>query len=181
MLAEIEWVYRRLGGVQQRCPFRPGAWDLELPAVAVELDEEQHFNRYRAMTLESKLYLGGRFPVGEYLSHCGSHESECLRKASNRGYWANQSTIAHFGPAGPIGDLNSSGAPRWKQRAFYDFIKDLAPKLVNTSVARIAIWDTIQVHGRCLQLKDVLDSGSASAAAALIELIERRAGTTLDS
>lgn len=174
--AGIERVYRRLDGLLSLCPAQPGPWDAELPTVAVELDEEQHFNRYRAMTLESPLYQGSLFPVDDYLSFCRSYEDECLRKASNRGYWATPSTIAQFGPAGAPGDLNPPGAPRWKQRAFYDFLKDLAPVLVDTCVARIAIWDTLDVDGVRMQVKDVLDQHLSSAARALVDLIQRRSG-----
>ena len=53
--AEIEVVYRRLGGILARGPLNPGCWDLEIAGVAVELDEEQHFNRYRGTTIESTL------------------------------------------------------------------------------------------------------------------------------
>ncbi|MBI4322365.1 MAG: hypothetical protein HY675_28060 [Chloroflexi bacterium] len=96
--------------------------------------------------------------MGEYLSFCRSFEGECLSKASNRGYWANPSTIAQFGPAGALRDLNPPGSPRWKQRAFYDFLKDLAPVLMGTSVARIAIWDMVGVDGTRVSVDD--DSGT---------------------
>jgi len=112
--AEIGRVYRQLGGILDLCPLQPGPWDLELAGVAVELDEEQHFNRYRALTLESTLYARSRFPVNVYRGYCHSYEGECLRKAANRGYWASPSTIAQFGPAGILRNLDPPGAPRWK-------------------------------------------------------------------
>jgi hypothetical protein len=173
---EIEQVYRQLGGVLALCPVQPGAWDVELAGIAVELDEEQHFNRYRALTLGSPLYEGTRLPVREYSLFCTSYEGECLRKASNRGYWASLSTIAQFGQAGALRDLNPPGAPRWKQRAFYDFLKDMAPTLTETPVARIAIWDDVEVDGARMQVKQVLDRQVKPALPALIALIERRSG-----
>jgi hypothetical protein len=44
----------------------------------------------------------------------------------------------------PVGDLGGDGAPRWKQRALYDAIKDTAP-LIGREIrlARVATHDTI--------------------------------------
>lgn len=173
---EIERVYRQLGGVLALSPVRPGAWDVELAGVAVELDEEQHFNRYRAVTLGSALYDGGRLSVREYSEFCTTYEDECLRKASSRAYWAGPSTIAQFGQAGALRDLNPPGSPRWKQRAFYDFLKDMAPILTETPVARIAIWDEVEADGERMRVKDVLDNRVEAATPAIIGLIERRSG-----
>lgn len=66
----------------------------------------------------------------------------------------------------------------WR-RAFYDFLKDLAPVIVGTAVARIAIWDILEVDGTRVQIKDVLDGYRSSAVPALIDLIERRSGVAL--
>jgi hypothetical protein len=43
----------------------------------------------------------------------------------------------------PAGDLDS-GAPRWKQRAFYDAMKDTAPAVdMGLAVARVSIYDNV--------------------------------------
>ncbi len=53
----VEAVHRRLGGVQQSFPLNlRGRWDIALDGVAVELDEELHFNRCRALTLKAGVY-----------------------------------------------------------------------------------------------------------------------------
>ena len=46
-------LYRSLGGsAEDFVVFRPGVWDIVLAdGLIVELDEEQHFNRYRSATL----------------------------------------------------------------------------------------------------------------------------------
>ena len=49
-------VYRRLGGIRPEPRVAPGGWDVVAGGYAWELDEEQHFNRYRLITLRSRVY-----------------------------------------------------------------------------------------------------------------------------
>ena len=136
---DVVELYRALDGRSERPALRPGSWDLALASGAVvELDEELHFNRYRALTLEQP--WAARLPWHEdYLAMCREHEQECLRAGSWGKRWTNPSCEAMFGPPGPVGDL-LAGAPRWKQRALYDAIKDAqaaaggGPPLVRLSV-----------------------------------------------
>jgi len=45
---------------------------------------------------------------------------------------------------GPPGDLDGEGAPRWKQRALYDALKDTAPLLPEgLRLARVATHDHV--------------------------------------
>ena len=53
---EIESVYRSLGGILPSIPLNLRHWDTEFDEIAVELDEELHFNRYRSITLKSAIY-----------------------------------------------------------------------------------------------------------------------------
>lgn len=82
-----------------------------------------------------------------YRTYCESREGACLSKAKHGGYWASDPTLRQFGPASVPGDLQPPGSPRWKQRAFYDFLKDVAPIAFGTPLARLAIWDTVSVNG----------------------------------
>src|SRR4051812_38971708 len=51
--AKVMEVYRALGGTQDQPALTPNGWDCPLAdGLIVELDELQHFNRYRATTLE---------------------------------------------------------------------------------------------------------------------------------
>lgn len=87
-----------------------------------------------------------------------------------------------FGEGGAAGDLLGAGSPRWKQRAFYDFVKDLAPLCANISVARLAIWDLVEIEGKRALLGDLLtglgkrDIHSESVRTALRKLVLERAG-----
>lgn len=61
---EVRRVYRVLGGRLPEFPLNLRSWDVCVGDVAIELDEQRHFNRYRRMTLDSSLYdLLPRFPV----------------------------------------------------------------------------------------------------------------------
>jgi hypothetical protein len=127
---EIMRVYSALGGIMCNFPLNLRKWDIEADGIAVELDEDLHFNRYRRLTLHSKIYDGlPCFPRSEYMSYCSGHESDCLKAGSYGGKWTNNSCEAQFGEAATKGDLTGNGSPRWKQRAFYDFAKDLTPLL----------------------------------------------------
>ncbi len=122
----------------------PGPWDLLVDGVLVELDEQMHFNRYRAVTLDIAAYDElPRFPRDTYRAFCSTREAECLRHGWSFGAWANTSTIRHFGAPGPQGQLEGPGSPRWKQRALYDTVKDLA-----VSAARFRRWHA-SPSGRC--------------------------------
>lgn len=146
--------YVRLGRVRVQPRVAPGPWDLQLGNVAIELDEENHFNRYRGTTLEADAYQRiVCFDQAAYRSWCASEEAACLIYGQ---YWTNDSCEREFGPAGRRGDLSGRGAPRWKQRAFYDFIKDLAPECLEISVARLSIYEAITCGNDTAPLGDVL-------------------------
>ena len=178
--SEVQSVYKQLDGELNYFPIRVGHWDLRVGAVAIELDEEQHFNRYRLQALQSSVYSTlSSFPRCAYLSYCERQEKECLRKASRGGYWSNASCIRQFGRESSKGDLTPPGSPRWKQRAFYDFLKDLAPIICDTPLARVSIWDDVSVNGVNVLVKEVLRSRSSSAVPGLVALMEARAGVSL--
>lgn len=49
----VEALYVALGGRRGAPALGPRGWDLLAGETLVELDEEQHFNRYRATTLQT--------------------------------------------------------------------------------------------------------------------------------
>jgi hypothetical protein len=49
-------VFRSLGGLAGPI-LNPGKWDISTADFVVEFDEEQHFNRYRLMTLDCPLLV----------------------------------------------------------------------------------------------------------------------------
>lgn len=163
-------LYRALDGRSERPALRPGAWDLALASGAVvELDEELHFNRYRAVTFDRA--WSARLPWrDDYLAMCHAHEQDCVRAGSWGKRWTNSSCEAMFGPAGSAGELDA-GAPRWKQRALYDAIKDAqAAAGGGRSLVRLSVHD--RVGGTTLGV--VLEARAAADLDALLRLVNRR-------
>jgi hypothetical protein len=179
--SEVTRLYRELGGRKDPDSLKPGAWDVLVDDVLVELDEQLHFNRYRALTLQARSYEGmPRFPLAAYRTFCVTREDVCLKDGKGQGRWMNPSTDAHFGPAGPRGNLSGNGATRWKQRAVYDLMKDLTQLDAGAApLARIAIWDSLPgLPG--LTVDDAVNQTSKQRAVdSLHTLIRERSGRAL--
>lgn len=143
--AEVLSLYRELGGRHESPALLPGPWDVQVDSILVEVDEQLHFNRYRAMTLTTVSYQRlPRFPLAAYRAFCAAKENACLRMGKAQGRWMNASTEKHFGPSALRGELSGNGSSRWKQRAIYDVMKDLTQLDPDTPrLARIAIWDSL--------------------------------------
>ena len=88
------------------------------------------------------------------------------------GRWTTQSAETQFGASAPPGELSGPGSARWRQRAFFDFVKDLAPLACGLPMARIAIWDRVAFGSVSMTLGHALDE--VAAAPAIARLIESR-------
>lgn len=156
---ELLTVYKSIGGCLEMAPFKFGSWDIFTDNFIIELDEEQHFNRYRKKTLESSIYKKYNwFNVDVYNTYCIEKENICLKKAKRGGYWKNNSTEKQFGIASLNGDFSGNGSPRWKQRAFYDFCRDLYSKVNNIPVYRFSIYDEMINNGQKIILGKALEN-----------------------
>lgn len=142
-LAELLSVYETLGGLREPSTFRPGSWDLAFDdGLIIELDEELHFNRYRGLTFG--LGDSSTLPwASAYARYCTQQETACLAAGRWGKRWTSPSSEKHFGPANGAGTLVDGGAPRWKQRAFYDAMKDIAARAGELRLARLSVWDNI--------------------------------------
>lgn len=152
---ELPGLYRRLGGAQEAPTLRPGAWDLTFGgSLVVELDEELHFNRYRALTLSAS--WAADLPwTAEYRAYCEQQEGDCPSAGTWGKRWTNPfCDRVSARAAGPVGELDGEGAPRWRQRALYDAMKDAAPSIdLGVCMARVSVHDTLDG----VRLWDVLD------------------------
>jgi hypothetical protein len=174
--AELIELYQALGGKEPIRALRPGAWDLAfIGGLVVELDEELHFNRYRLRTLQAP--WNARLPWHDaYLDLCDRHEQACLGAGRWGKRWTSRSCESMFGPPGEAGVLEGAGAPRWKQRALYDAIKDIAALTSNAlHLVRLSVWDTIDD----VRLGDALSGGAPIDDERLRELVAERTTSPL--
>ena len=169
---EVAALYNALGGRAEVLPTaRPGAWDLMFePAVVVELDEELHFNRYRQLTLDAD--WSSPLPWrDDYLRLCRQRETNCLAAGKWGKRWTNASCEAMFGVADSPGVFETGGAPRWKQRALYDSIKDaVALSGSGIRLARISTHDVVDG----VALGAILEHRATCDLDALVALVEER-------
>ncbi len=137
-------LFESLGGQTPTPRLRPGAWDLAFSdGLVIELDEELHFNRYRAQTLRPQ--WAATLPWRDsYLHLCADFEKECLAAGRWGKRWTTPSCESMFGPPSPPGVLDGPGSPRWKQRALYDAVKDIAALQSPTPrLCRLSVWDQV--------------------------------------
>lgn len=133
-------IYKNLGGVLPEIPVKAGSYDIDTREFIIELDEENHFNRYRLATLDSVIYQENKnLDVAKYKICCRQYEDKCRR--TPLGYWENPSAQKMFGVSPVDGDFGIDTPSRWKQRAFYDYIKDITSIVLDVPILRISIYD----------------------------------------
>jgi hypothetical protein len=167
----VDAIYRALGGTNANASLRPGRWDLAFEGgLVVELDEELHFNRYRRSTFEQSWTRPMPWR-DDYLRFTLEYEPACLAAGRWGKRWTNSSCERLFGKADPPGAFLPVGAPRWKQRALYDAMKDIwALEGQHFQLARLATVDVIAV----IRLGDALEGRAVVDLDALRELVGRR-------
>ncbi|MGZ0711317.1 DUF7255 family protein (plasmid) [Coraliomargarita sp. W4R53] len=138
---ELMRLFDALGGNRSVTRLAPGGWDLTTrDGLAVELDEQFHFTRYRAKTLESPQLEVLPWAVA-YRDFCARFERAATRGGGGR--WTSPSSEKMFGTSDLPGVFGQRGSARGKQRALYDAMKDIAASTGVLQLARISIYDQI--------------------------------------
>ena len=146
--SEVESMYKELGGILGEPPLTFGSWDISTPEFILELDEENHFNRYRLQTLNSNVYqMINGFRLDEYMRFCTLYESGCRKHG---GFWKNNSSEKLFVKSDDNGCLNGTGS----SSAFYDFLRDVTGLIMEIPVIRLSIYQTFK--GR--KVYDIIES-----------------------
>ena len=106
-----------------------------------------------------------------YVVFSRDHREMCLKAGGYAGKWANPSTDRMFGGSDPVKTFAALGSSRWKQRAFYDSVKDAYALHTNgASLVRISIHD--ELDG--LSVNAILNKGQLINADLLRDLIGAR-------
>lgn len=165
----INEVYQGLGGILDEYLIGFGNFDIVTEDYFIEVDEEQHFHRYRAMTLQASIYQNNTyFPIDDYQRFCRELEKNAR---TDGGFWTNKSCERQFGKSSPERDFNGNGPARWKQRAFYDFLKDVYSLITGKPVYRFSIYE--MVAGR--KINSILKRGKNEEE--LFDFISQRIST----
>ncbi|QKS16491.1 hypothetical protein HUN59_09950 [Curtobacterium sp. Csp2] len=164
-------LYRSLGGLAPEPQIRPGPWDLSYGDVVVELDEDFHFNRYRTLTLLAPFASTLPWAV-DYRRHSTDQEH---RSGTGGRRWTNPSAERMFGSADAEMVFLDVGAPRWKQRALYDAVKDAAAATGMVRLARLSVHDDVEG----IRLEDYLRGRAAVTPEALFGFVAARSSAPL--
>lgn len=81
--------------------------------------------------------------MADYKQYCEIYEGGCLTYGK---YWSTPSSDKQFGISSPNKDLAGVGASRWRQRAFYDFVKDVYSIVANVPIIRVSIYDIYKTN-----------------------------------
>jgi len=169
---EIINVYKKLNGQLNQYPANYRGLDINCSDFIIELDEERHFNRYRLITLDSVLYKTfNSFDIKQYKRYCEVYELNCLSSASWSKNWETKTSKEQFGISDDEGCLKEHGSSRWKQRAFYDYLRDVTSSIYKIPIIRISIWD--EING-----KTVNELINCNEFKGVLELIESKVSTS---
>lgn len=175
LTSDVMGVYKDLGGKLAKPEVLFPAFDLEFENLAIFMDEERNFNRYRAITLQSPLYSKlSNFSLEKYRSFCRTFEQECLKSASFGHHWSNSFSEKDFGRSGEKGDLYKDGASAWKYKAFQDFLTDLMPLVFDIPVIRFSIYDNLLINSKMYRVNEIIISSRQDLKIALAKNFERR-------
>lgn len=170
--SEVLRIHALLGGLSESPVLRPGSWDLQTEdGIVIELDEEFHFTRYRAATLQRPMLQ--ELPwAATHLEHCVDQERAAM---AGGGRWTSPPSEKMFGPSDPVGVFGEHGSARGKQRALYDAMKDVAAASGAVRLARISIYDLVAG----VTLGDILKGKRTASPAAVREAVETRVHLTV--
>jgi len=152
---EYERIYRSLGGTLDVIPCGMREYDISTPYFNLELDEEQHYNRFRALTLTSSTVYDriGNFPMLQYKALCREFEGTCRTDGK---YGRSNSSNKQF-QRDSLCEPGREEMTRWKQRAFYDFLKDSLSLITRKPLIRISIYEEILYNTQSITIGAILD------------------------
>ena len=148
----------------------------------LQLDDELSFNRYRAKTLKSSIYLYCKsFKVDNYKRYCRIYEKDCLKKGLQENIWSNPDAVRLFGPPAETGDFFGVGSPGWMFNALQEMAADVYAYTHKLKLVRISIYDTIMTNGHLQQIGKLFESRQNKHQDALFKYLSGRLKTATGS
>ncbi len=148
---------------------------MEFGRFCVLLDEQIHFNRYRAKTLRSSFYENLKsFPLMKYKSYSRKYESECIKSGTANPAWTNRVAEFHFGASQSSGDLGLRGSAGWKLTAFKDFTIDMVARQRKIRLIRISVWDDLMINKVLKKYYELLMSPGTIESELILKYVERK-------
>lgn len=167
--------YESLGGREAFPEIKIHVPFMEFGRFCVLLDEQIHFNRYRAKTLRSSFYENlTSFPLMKYRSYSRKYEVECLKSGTSNPAWTNKEAERQFGPSQHNGDLGLSGSSGWKLIAFKDFAIDLIARQRKIRLLRVSVWDDILINKKLVKFNELLMSPGNAESELILKYVERK-------
>ena len=173
---EVEEVYKNLGGTGNCLEIGFSLPEgIETEKVRLSLDGSLHFNRYRAITLQSSVYeVHGISWRDAFRRNCRSQERECLKDGVRQGIWTNREAEIHFGKAPEAGDFSGPGASGWKLNAFREFLADVYLFNQPPQHKRISLYERLMIQGKLLPLQQLLLSRAETSQHYLVKYLSRQ-------
>ncbi len=148
---------------------------MEFGRFCVLLDEQIHFNRYRAKTLRSSFYENLKsFPLMKYKSYSRKYETECIKSGTSNPAWTNREAEFHFGASQSNGDLGLKGSAGWKLTAFKDFAIDMIARQRKLRLIRISVWDDLMINRALKKYYELLMSPGTIESELILKYVERK-------
>lgn len=176
LFADLREAYLTLGGNPAfAIPYSLPQFSLEFEQFAVILDEEESFNRYRAITLKAPFYSNQNFfSLENYKRYCRQFEGECLKAARSLNKWTDRESEKYFGASEAPGDLALQGSARWKYNAFTNLLQDATAAAGKFKLIRLSIYDNLMVNNQIIKLNNLLTSRNPSNEKYLFNFFQRR-------
>lgn len=172
----LKEVYESLGG-KSTAPYLPKIkFPFKINRFVFLYDEEEHFNRYRGLTLKTSLYEVFSFPwLDSYKRLCRTYEKDCVKVGLQDRVWNGPPLASKlFGTSEEPGDLSGNGSSGWKLNAYNDCQYDLLSRLHGYKLIRIPAYETLMIERKLFKINDLLLNPKDEQRKAIITWLGRK-------
>jgi len=172
----MQQLYGQIGGKKSPIYLPKVKFDFKIGNHLFIYDNENHFNRYRLISLKSDLYSIFNFSWRDaYLRLSRTYEKDCLKSGMQERIWDGPPLAQkHFGESEEPGDLSGNGAAGWKLNAYNDAQIDLYSRLLGYKLVRIPKYENLMIGGSLKMIDQLLLSPKESNAPGIAAWIKRK-------